>query len=354
MRGSNLALRFSNKKIEIIDQTLLPNNEEWIDITIPKSAVIATEDLKVRGAPLIGVTASLVIGIYCLEVSEKSKRLFWLDQLLNSRPTAVNLIHHLNDLKKMIETDATGHEVFSRAFEFYEQDQLMCKKISEVGSKTILSKISADKLESSFGILTHCNTGSLATAGTGTALAVIKQISSTHKNMMVYVDETRPLLQGARLTAYELHKKKCKFKLICDNAAGFVMSQKKVDAIIVGADRIASSGDTANKIGTYSLAVLAKYHNIPFFIAAPSTTIDSSLKSGHEIPIEERNKDEVLGYRSKTGLIKWGMDEFEVYNPAFDWVPAELITGIITEETCYTSDDFSSGVLSRFQKSGGL
>lgn len=395
-----LSLRFNNDEIQILDQTLLPFQEEWIDIMDPELAVKAIQELKVRGAPLIGVVASLCFGIYCRKEKNKESRLLWWDQLLNSRPTAVNLIHHMKEFKPYILTEATGDLIFQKALEFFTNDQKMCDQMANHGFKVISKRLGLNEVPTkNFSVLTHCNTGALATAGEGTALAVIKKLNRNYKNMMIYVDETRPLLQGARLTTWELtqfkkeveSKKRYeagvstlseqiesvqhtdinpKFELICDNMAAFLMLQKKVDAVVIGADRITSQGDTANKIGSYGLAVLCHYHKIPFYIVAPTTTIDSSLQFGSEIPIEQRDASEVRGVKLSVKnndhltssdedqsnkkfdkqSIKWALDDVEVYNPAFDWVPADLITGWITEEGFFEKEDIDQGCFKKYKK----
>lgn len=343
----SLSLRFSRSKIEILDQTLLPHEVQWIDITDPQQAVEAIQSLKVRGAPLIGVAASVCLGIYCLENSDLSQRLYWLQKLISSRPTAVNLVHFLNEMKELIEKKSDSEVIFDLAVKFFLEDQSMCQKISEIGKKEFKAKFKNKEIT----VLTHCNTGSLATAGIGTALGVIKNLASEYK-LHVYVDETRPLFQGARLTSWELEKANIKFDLICDNMAGFLMLQKKVDAVLVGADRITANGDAANKIGTYSLAVLCHYHKIPFYVVAPSTTFDSAIDSGFEIPIEQRTSDEVRGYynQSSSQKVVWAKDSFNVYNPSFDWVPASLITGWITETKCFNNNDVENGEFKKFKK----
>ena len=352
-------MRFDESTLEILDQTLLPFKESWIDVTDPKNCVDAIKALKVRGAPLIGVTASLSFGLFCKQESSQGQRIIWWTKLIESRPTAVNLMHLMNQLKPLVEMQSTGEQIYQQAVQFFLEDQKKCEQMANIGLKVLTSKLNLkganrdDKTDDALdyrtsdqqiSLLTHCNTGALATAGEGTALAVIKKISEVYPKTLTYVDETRPLLQGARLTAWELNLKGAKHKLICDNMAGFLMLQKKVDAVFVGADRITSNGDSANKIGTYSLAVLCHHHKIPFYIVAPTTTIDSSLKSGGEIPIEERSASEVH--------MSWASPTTEVYNPAFDWVPNQLITGWITEEGYYEQQDLIQGAFTKYLRTG--
>jgi methylthioribose-1-phosphate isomerase len=351
--AQTISLKFNESKIEIIDQTLLPFTEQWIDITDPKDAVLAIKNLKVRGAPLIGVVASLCFGIFCRKENNKQQRLFWWEQLITSRPTAVNLVHFMNEIKPLVDSETSGELIFKKAYSFFKSDQSMCDKMASIGAEVLIQKLGLVELPNKqFSLLTHCNTGGLATAGQGTALSVIKNMGLKFSQMMTYVDETRPLLQGARLTTWELGHTKQKYKLICDNMAGFLMMQKKVDAVLVGADRITSTGDSANKIGTYSLAVLCHYHKIPFYIVAPTTTIDSLLKFGSEIPIEERSPNEVRGFASSKESLQWALEEVEVYNPSFDWVPSSLITGWITEDGYYEKEDLAQGSFAKYQKAG--
>ncbi len=342
-----LSLKFSDSKIEILDQTRLPFENHWIDITEPNLCVSAIKELKVRGAPLIGVVAAINLGIFCLHTENKKLRLHWLNELITSRPTAVNLIHLLTEMKSMIESDFISSDIFKKSVDFFHQDQAMCEKISLVGAKRLKLDFLDLKTSKIFSILTHCNTGALATAGVGTALGVIKKVNEDLA-LKVYVDETRPLLQGARLTAWELEKENINFELICDNMAGFLMLQNKVDAVIVGADRITAHGDVANKIGTYTLAVLCHHHKIPFYVAAPTTTIDSAIDFGSDIPIEQRSASEVRGFEALNAF--WAKDSFKVYNPSFDWVPSKLITGWITEDKCYDQKDIESGLFKKYQK----
>ncbi len=341
MNYQTLSLKFSTDEISILDQTLLPFKEQWVDVTDPETCVAAIKALKVRGAPLIGVVASLCFAINCRKEISLTQRLSWWTMLMASRPTAVNLIHLMNQLKSVI--DQPGSIIFTKAFSFFIDDQNKCEQMSLVGLKVLEAKLQLGmKPNARVQLLTHCNTGSLATAGTGTALGVIKKISEIYPQALTYVDETRPLLQGARLTAWELGLSHAKHKLICDNMAGFLMLQNQVDAVMVGADRITAEGDTANKIGTYSLAVLCQYHNIPFYIVAPTTTIDSSLSSGFEIPIEERAAQEVQ--------MNWSLQTTEVYNPAFDWVPHHLVTGWITEEGFFDNKAVAGGAFKSYFK----
>lgn len=316
----------------ILDQTLLPESESMIRLDSPDQVWEAIKKLRVRGAPAIGIAAAygFVLGIRTLSDNLSFDRFFAecdrISQYLNSsRPTAVNLSWALKRLNAEVYThrEKTVAElkqlVEETAIAIHNEDRELCRKIGQNGLELIREKSR---------ILTHCNTGGLATGEFGTAFSVILHAHHADRLEKVWVDETRPLLQGARLTAWELRKAEIPFSLQTDSAAAFLMKQGKVDLIITGADRITRNGDTANKIGTYSLAVLAKYHNIPFYVAAPYSTIDMSLDSGNEIEIELRDADEV----SHFGERRTAPEGTDVWNPAFDVTPGELITAIITEK----------------------
>lgn len=316
--------------VEIIDQTRLPSDEVILPLKSAEAVWEAIRQLKVRGAPAIGIAGAYGLYLGVKESSESNaddffKRCTDIANYLNSsRPTAVNLSWALNKILRRLE-DAKDRPVaelksiiLESAIEIHQEDRKLCKTIGETG---------AGLFQAGSRILTHCNTGGLATGQYGTAFSVIYHAHRAGHVDRVWVDETRPLLQGARLTTWELQKAEIPFSLIVDSAAGFLMQQGKVDAVIIGADRITANGDTANKIGSYSLAVLASAHNIPFYVAAPYSTIDLNLSSGNEIAIEERPMEEVThvgGKQTAPGGV-------EVYNPAFDVTPNHLITAIITE-----------------------
>ncbi|MCH7989308.1 MAG: S-methyl-5-thioribose-1-phosphate isomerase [Planctomycetes bacterium] len=317
-------------RLRMIDQTLLPVEFKEIDCETLEQVWEAIKSLRVRGAPAIGVTAAygVVIGLQNSldgDQAQFDRQLQKVtDYLATSRPTAVNLFWALERMKQVAASspDASSRErlqsLLQEAQTIEAEDREMCAAIGRVG---------AELLSDGQGVLTHCNAGSLATAGDGTALSVFFAAVAQGKNIHVYADETRPLLQGARLTSWELKQRNIPVTLICDSMAGWVMKEKRVQAVVTGADRIAANGDAANKIGTYSVAVLAKSHNIPFYIAAPSSTFDLSLSSGEEIPIEQRDPREVThGFGKQTAP-----DDIDVYNPAFDVTPAEYIDAIITE-----------------------
>ncbi|MBI2805394.1 MAG: S-methyl-5-thioribose-1-phosphate isomerase [Planctomycetes bacterium] len=313
--------------VRLIDQTLLPTRLEYRECTSVEDIWEAIRSLRVRGAPAIGVAAAMgvVVGVQAhADAATFAARLKEVvDFLRTSRPTAVNLFWALERMEKAAlavraNLENVKRRLLQEALAIEAEDRRMCQAIGQVG---------AGLIKAGQGILTHCNAGSLATAGTGTALAVIYAAAEDGKIIHVFADETRPLLQGARLTAWELQQAGIDVTVICDSMAAQVMRDGKVQLVIVGADRIAANGDTANKIGTYGVALLARAHNIPFYVAAPSSTFDLALASGAEIPIEQRDPrevSEVLGQAVAPEGVR-------VYNPAFDVTPAELISGIITE-----------------------
>ncbi|NOX90834.1 MAG: S-methyl-5-thioribose-1-phosphate isomerase [Calditrichaeota bacterium] len=319
-------ISFKNNTLKILDQTVLPSRQEYLHLATLEQVIEAIKTLKVRGAPAIGVVAAYGLVVEALNLNKNhsltAEKLKESAKLLKTaRPTAVNLAWAADRMIGRIEFLSDAEEILSvlknEALAIHEEDKQTCDKIGEFGSQLI---------SDGFNILTHCNTGFLATGGIGTALGVVYKAFEQGKKVHVFVDETRPVGQGARLTYWELKQNNVPATLITDNMAGCLMKDKKVDFVITGADRIALNGDTANKIGTYPLAVLAQYHNIPFYVAAPLSTFDPSVKEGDQIPIEQRSKNEVLKF--------WGIDSldfYEVFNPAFDVTPGELITGIITE-----------------------
>ncbi len=326
---------WKNNSCRIIDQTLLPTEYKEINIETVEQMFDAIKTLKVRGAPAIGIAAAFGIYLGVREYSEKSVSDFlnFMDKtskyLLSTRPTAVNLFYAVDRIKKLVysrknlEVDELKEIIFLEAQKMIEEDNKTCKKIGEYG---------ASLLKDGDTILTHCNAGGLATASYGTALAPIYTAKEQGKKIKVFADETRPLLQGARLTTWELKKHGVETVLICDNMSASVMLKGWIDIIIVGADRICVNGDFANKIGTYGVAVLAKEHGIPFYVAAPDSTVDRSLNTGDEIIIEERSKDEVSNWFGT----QTAPNDIGVYNPAFDVTPSKYVTGFITENGILT------------------
>jgi methylthioribose-1-phosphate isomerase len=324
-------MHWNDGRLELLDQTLLPAEEVWLDCRDPETVADAIRRLAVRGAPAIGVAAAygLVLGMTPdadaagrEELDRRFEAAFAL--LAATRPTAVNLRWALDRGQKVFaEHRAGGAAAVHQAL----LDWARALQAADVEINRRIGEHGAELFAPGTRALTHCNTGSLATAGYGTALGVIQSAWRQKRLATVWVDETRPLLQGARLTAWELARLEIPFRLITDSSAGAVMAQGQVDRIVVGADRIAANGDTANKIGTYTVAVLAHHHGIPFYIAAPLSTIDRATPDGSAIPIEERKEEEVTALGGR----RVAPEGIEALNLAFDVTPAELIAGIITE-----------------------
>ena len=317
--------------LHIIDCTKLPTELVHIELVTLQDCYDAIRTLKVRGAPAIGVAAAYALTLVS-NASKENDTASYINELIKageylktSRPTAVNLFWAIDRILNLARSNA--HEcvaslkklIENEAKNMQDEDIEMCRKIGEYGLSL---------LHDGDGVLTHCNAGVLATSRYGTATAPMYLAYERGMKLHIYADETRPLLQGARMTAFELQAAGLDVTLICDNMAGMVMSQGKINAVITGADRIAANGDTANKIGTYSVAILAKFHNIPFYVAAPSSTIDFSTRFGKEIVIEERSPEEITcGFGKRTAPVN-----IKTYNPAFDVTPNSLISGIITEK----------------------
>jgi len=322
-----------------LDQSRLPGSVEFLDCRDYRAVADAIRELKVRGAPAIGVTAALGIALGAQSVSETEYRSFSgavrtiCDQLASTRPTAVNLFWAIERMKQKLDSlrdQPISHikqALIVEAQAILDEDIGLCRAMGRHG---------AELIKDGQTVLTHCNAGALATAGYGTALGVIRAAWEQGKRINVIADETRPVLQGSRLTAWELMQDRIPVTLITDNMAGSLMRQGKIHLCVVGADRIAANGDVANKIGTYSVAVLAKAHGIPFYVAAPYSTIDLKTQSGADIPIEQRNPLEVTTIHGSHPVAPDGV---MVYNPAFDVTPAELITGIITERGVFKPGD---------------
>jgi methylthioribose-1-phosphate isomerase len=330
------AIVFENDKLTLIDQTLLPGRLEYISITTLSECIEAIKSLRVRGAPAIGVCAAY--GLFTVAQSLSSKRYSEFctemdttcDLLYKSRPTAVNLGWAIDRIKPLYSEneDMPVNQIVSlikeEAIKIHSEDKMFCEQMGYAGLEIVPNPCN---------IITHCNAGSLATGGWGTALGVIYAALEQKYRIHVYVDETRPLGQGARLTFWELMQNNIPCTLITDSMSGSLMKDEKIDLVLFGADRISKNGDVANKIGTYNLAALARLHGIPCYAVAPSSTFDLSLESGDEIEIEQRNTNEILhiyGYNDNFN------DGADVYNPAFDVTPAEFLTGIVTEKGIIT------------------
>lgn len=329
-----ITIKWRGDHVVMIDQRKLPHEEVYVKLYSYEEVAEAIETMVIRGAPAIGVAAAMgvALGIQKSSAKEgaslKQEFLKIYERLYKTRPTAVNLKWGLGRMKKCFEDSSQlsisdlKHTLEQEALKIYEEDIETNRKMGANGKRFI---------QNNSKIMTYCNTGTLATAGYGTALGVIRAAHEEGKKFLVYVCETRPFLQGLRLTSWELYKEGIPQKVISDNMAASLMAKGEVSAIFVGADRIAKNGDAANKIGTYSLAVLAKHHGIPFYVVAPTSTIDLQCPTGKEIPIEERNPKEVTHIGGR--LV--GLENVDVYNPSFDVTPHELITAIITEKGAY-------------------
>ncbi|HUX89372.1 MAG TPA: S-methyl-5-thioribose-1-phosphate isomerase [Gallionellaceae bacterium] len=330
-------LRWSNNKLEMIDQRILPAAFEYIAYDSAASVADGIRSMVVRGAPAIGVAAAYGVALEALRLSATLRQAqgerpefdkgmeAGFSVLAQSRPTAVNLFWALQRMRQVWERVATqppaqiAQRLLAEAHDILAEDIRINRAMGAHG---------AELLKDGARVLTHCNAGALATAGWGTALGVFRSAVEAGKKISVIADETRPFLQGARLTAWEMVQENIPVTLITDNMAGYMMAQGEVDAVVVGTDRVAANGDVANKIGTYMVAVLAKRHNIPFYVACPLSTIDLSIATGAQIPIEERSVEEVKGFRD----YQWAAPGVQIRNPAFDVTPAELVTGLITEK----------------------
>jgi methylthioribose-1-phosphate isomerase len=335
-------VEWKNGAVRLLDQSRLPEHVEFLDCRDYKTVASAIRELKVRGAPAIGVTAAMGVALGAQSVAatsydEFSKAVAGIcDELAATRPTAVNLFWAIERMKrKLAELRTKPVPEIKRAL--IDESQRILDE--DIAMNKAMGKHGAALVKSGQTILTHCNAGALATAGYGTALGVIRAAWEEGKKISVLADETRPVLQGSRLTVWELMQDKIPVTLITDSMAGSLMKQGKIQLCIVGADRIAANGDVANKIGTYSVAVLAKAHNVPFYVAAPHSTIDLATPSGDKIPIEQRNKNEVTALHGGPTIAPAGV---EVLNPAFDVTPASLITAIITERGVFKPSDLAS------------
>ncbi|MGH8737637.1 MAG: S-methyl-5-thioribose-1-phosphate isomerase [Burkholderiales bacterium] len=307
------ALRWTGDTLELLDQRALPEEVVYVGCRTAGDTAQAIRDMVVRGAPAIGCAAAFGIA---LEARRTANLETAFETLGNSRPTAVNLFWALARMRRALARGRSSLE--HEAIAIFEEDLAVNLAIGAYGSALVPDRAR---------IMTHCNAGALATAGHGTALGVVRSARDQGKSVSVVANETRPFLQGARLTAWEMVQERIPVTLVTDSMAGFLMSRGEIDMLIVGADRISANGDVANKIGTYTLAVLAKRHGLPFYVAAPLSSFDLEIADGASIPIEERPANEVTGYRGH----RWAPLGVAVRNPAFDVTPAELITGLITE-----------------------
>jgi len=331
-------LRWHESRLEMIDQRVLPARFEYLSYDSAASVAHGIRAMVVRGAPAIGCAAAYGVALEAQRLEKTAPGVFrpgmekGFETLAQSRPTAVNLFWALKRMRRVWESmanttqTAVAERLLQEAHEIHAEDIRINRAMGEYGAALL-----ADGAR----VLTHCNAGALATAGWGTALGVIRSAVEAGKKISVIADETRPFLQGARLTAWEMVQEKIPVTLISDNMAGHLMAHGEVDAVIVGTDRVAANGDVANKIGTYLVAVLARRHDIPFYVACPLSTIDSSIASGADIPIEERAPEEVTGFRE----CQWAAHGVQVRNPAFDVTPADLVTALITEKGVIQAPD---------------
>ena len=332
----SLGIRFKDGELYILDQQLLPHKEDLILVKDVDHMVGIIQMLKVRGAPAIGISAGLALAKFSKCIDERDNVREMALKLRASRPTAVNLMVVIDRMLVHLEK-VNFHQLFEEeAVNAFEEDVELCDKMAEYG---------AELIQDGDGILTHCNTGRLVTAGVGTALGVIFKAHEQGKKIHVYVDETRPLLQGGRLTAWELEQAGIPYSIITDSMAAHMMKTGKIQKIFIGSDRVALNGDFANKIGTYSLSVLAKYHDIPFYPVAPYTTIDFECESGDGIPIEEREAYEVRGVRGSFGDVCWAPANAPVRNPAFDVSPVDNVTAFICDKGVFTQEMLKNGAL---------
>ncbi len=344
---TSMGLRFrasgEGVEIEVLDQRKLPDEETWISVRQLEEMIQLIQQLAVRGAPLIGVAAAMAAGQEALRIVREGGDLrdfrSRLMQLRAARPTAVNLMWAVDRLDGVLcaspkeDSLLSAYRLVSEAVRIFDEDVEMCRQMGEQGAHHIQEEES---------ILTICNTGGLATVGIGTAFAVLKTAHDQGKKIHVFACETRPLLQGGRLTTWELRKFGIPHTLITDSMAATLMQQGRVHSVFTGADRISKRGDFANKIGTYSLAVLAHFHRIPFYPVAPVSTVDFACESGAAIEVEQRGAEEVRGFVRPGGGVRWAPQNVPTFNPAFDVTPVELVTKIVLNTGSYTATEFQS------------
>jgi methylthioribose-1-phosphate isomerase len=323
-------LRWRDGRLELIDQRLLPSRLEYVSCSSAVEVAIGIRAMAVRGAPAIGCAAAFGVALEALKEKDRAPAQFAesmeaaFKTLAESRPTAVNLFWALERMRAVLRSYAGNPKTAAQKL----VEAALALLAADLETNRSIGRAGAALVPDGARVLTHCNTGALATAGHGTALGVVRSARDAGKRISVIASETRPYLQGARLTAWELTQERIPVTLITDSTAGHLVSRGQVDLVIVGADRIAANGDVANKIGTYTLAVLAERHRIPFYVAAPLSTIDTSVADGAAIPIEERGAAEVTGYAG----LRWAPEGVAVANPAFDVTPAGLVSALVTEK----------------------
>ncbi len=323
----SLGLRHDGRTLWVLDQTQLPDAEVWLDGSDPSAMIAMIKRLAVRGAPLIGVAAAASLATFAQRGASAGEYAAACGVLRAARPTAVNLMWAMDRMKGATDPVAEAQAIF-------EEDVRLCEGMARHG---------AELIQDGEGLLTHCNTGGLATAGIGTALGVIRRAHEQGKRIHVYADETRPLLQGGRLTAWELKKLGIPATLITDSMAALLLRDGKVQRVLVGSDRVAANGDFANKVGTYGLAVQARHHGVPFHPVAPFSTVDLACPNGAAIPIEERDQAEVRGY----GTLRWAPTDTPTWNPSFDVTPVELVTSLVLDRGVFNAAELLSGALSQ-------
>jgi len=323
----SLGLKHDGHTLWVLDQTQLPDAELWLDGSEPDAMVALIKRLAVRGAPLIGVAAAASLATFAQRGASATEYAAACAALRGARPTAVNLMWAMDRMKAATDPVTEAQAIF-------EEDVRLCEGMAMHGATLI---------QDGEGLLTHCNTGGLATAGIGTALGVIRRAHEQGKRIHVYADETRPLLQGGRLTAWELRKLGIPSTLITDSMAALLLRDGKVQRVLVGSDRVAANGDFANKVGTYGLAVQARHHGVPFHPVAPFSTVDLACPSGAAIPIEERNPTEVRGY----GTLRWAPAGMPAWNPSFDVTPVDLVTSLVLDRGVFSAEELRSGVLTK-------
>jgi methylthioribose-1-phosphate isomerase len=323
----SLGLKHDGHSLWVLDQTQLPGAEVWLDGSAPDAMIALIQRLAVRGAPLIGVAAAACLATFAHRGASATEYAAASAALRAARPTAVNLMWAMDRMRIAPDPVCEAQAIF-------EEDVRLCEGMAQHGSALI---------QDGEGLLTHCNTGGLATAGIGTALGVIRRAFEQGKRIHVYADETRPLLQGGRLTAWELKKLGIPSTLITDSMAALLMRDGKVQRVLVGSDRVAANGDFANKVGTYGVAVQARFHGIPFHPVAPFSTVDLACPNGAAIPIEERNQEEVRGF----GALRWAPEDMPTWNPSFDVTPVDLVTSLVLDRGVFSAADLQAGMLAR-------
>jgi len=328
----SLALKVEGGRLLVLDQTLLPDAESWLDGSDPDAMVGHLQRLSVRGAPLIGVAAALSLAALSEAGADEARLRAAAASLRAARPTAVNLMWALDRMLRVLDAGGGAADLAREAEAIFDEDVRLCEAMAAQALPLF------DRGEA---VLTHCNSGGLATAGVGTALGAIRRAWEAGKVVHVYADETRPLLQGSRLTAWELQRLGIPYTLLTDSMAAILLRDGMVQRVLVGADRVARNGDFANKVGTYGLAVNARHHGIPFHPVAPFSTVDLACPDGAAIPIEQRAPEEVRGF----GTLRWAPVGSPVFNSAFDVTPAKLVTSMVLDRGVYTAEQLAAGAL---------